>query len=582
MEIRKGIAVSPGYRQGPAFLLDSEEAVILRRHIRDDEVASEVDRLAAAIAASFSELEAIKQKTSKEIGAEVALIFDFQLKMLQDENLQGEIRRFISKEKLSAEYAVSRTVRRYINMFKSSGNTLLRERTQDVIDFKNRLLRNLRGGGGEDFGELTSDVIIVARDLTPSQTTQLNRKHVKGIATDGGGRTSHAAIVAKALGIPAVVGLEDVTSRISGGDTIVIDGVNGLVILSPTAQTEEKYREYAVNYDNIEAALRGESSRLACETMDGYRIKILANIEFPEEIDVALSYGCEGVGLYRTEFLYSSGDGDPSEERQFDVYKKAAEKLGDKPLVLRTWDLGADKFHSESVGTVESNPFLGCRSIRFSFLRVDLFKKQLRAILRASVFGNIKIMLPMVSAIEEIRKAKVILRETMEELDGKRIPFDRDIKVGIMVEVPSAAITSDFMAEEAAFFSIGTNDLVQYALAVDRINERVAGLYQPAHPAISRLLLTVIGNAKKNGIPVAICGEMSADPLYVLPLLGFGLREFSVTPSSIPEIKKVIRSVTMKKASEVKDRLLTLKEAKEAEIFLREQIRPILPQKFGG
>ncbi len=577
MEIKKGIPVSPGYRSGPAFILDSEEAVILRRRIREDEVFEELDSLATATAAANRELEEIKAKVTREIGTEVALIFDFQIKMLHDENLQGEIRRFITDEQFSAEYGVSRTLRRYINIFKKSDNALLRERTQDINDIKNRLLRRLRGERGGDIKGLKQDVIIIARDLTPSQTAQLDREHVKGFATDGGGRTSHAAIVAKALGIPAVAGLEDITSHVSGGDHVVIDGVNGLVIVNPSESMIEQYDRYSSEYNNVEAALRGESARLACETLDGYPISLMANVEFPEEIDIAISYGADGIGLYRTEFIYATGGGDPTEEMQFKTYKLAAEKMKGRPMVLRTWDLGADKFHAESVGTVETNPFLGCRSIRFSFMRVDLFKRQLRAILRASVFGDVRVMLPMVSALEELRKARAIIEETKEDLAREHVPFNPDLKIGIMIEVPSAALISDILACEADFFSIGTNDLVQYTLAVDRINERVARLYQPVNPAITRLLSTVISNAEKHDVPVALCGEMSGDPLYVILLLGLGLREFSVTPSSIPEVKKVIRSITMFQAHQVAEHIKGMSEASEAELFLREKVRKILP-----
>jgi phosphotransferase system enzyme I (PtsI) len=398
---------------------------------------------------------------------------------------------------------------------------------------------------------------------------------VVGFATDAGGRTSHTAIVARALGIPAVVGLGAITADVSGGDTVIVDGTNGLVIIGPDENTLKKYRTLERGFKDFQEKLT-LLHHLPTETLDGYRLQLLANIEFPEEVDSALEAGADGVGLYRTEFLFTDSS-PPDEDVQFRAYREALKKMDNKPVVIRTLDLGADKVPVDSPLARESNPFLGCRSIRYSLLHIDMFKIQLRAMLRASAFGNLKIMLPMISSVDEVRRTKVILSDVMEELREQSVSFNSDIEVGVMVEVPSAALTVDILAREVDFFSIGTNDLIQYSLAVDRVNERVAELYQPVHPAILRLLKETIQTGKRYGIGVSMCGEMSAEVIYTILLLGMGLESFSVTPVNIPEVKKVIRSVTMRESRETADVVLHLSDAKSAESFLRARTHKIVP-----
>jgi phosphotransferase system enzyme I (PtsI) len=482
----------------------------------------------------------------------------------------------------TAEYAVSKVFRHYTKNIKSVKDPFFAERVVDLFDIQKRLQRTLLGKQREDLSHLTEEVVLVAHELTPSQVALLDRTKVLGIALDAGGRTSHTSIMARALGIPCVVGLETISTDISGGQTVVIDGNRGVVVIEPDESALRKYQDAEGRYRDFSLSLL-KYRHLSAKTTDGVKINLLANIEFPWEIKGAIENGASGIGLYRTEFLYAEDGKEASEEKHYATYKKAMEEVDGRELVIRTLDVGADKFMDprSSDRPPEKNPFLGCRSIRLCLENPDVFKVQLRAILRASALGNnLKVMFPMVSSLEELRQAKLILADTQENLDREGIPYNKNIQVGVMIEIPSAAVIADLMAPEVDFFSIGTNDLIQYALAVDRGNERVAPLYRPAHPAVLRLINTVVKAGENAGVKVAMCGEMSGDVMFTILLVGLGLQDLSAAPSVIPEIKQVIRSISAKEAKQIARRALKFQTAEEAVDYLIEKTRKILPEVY--
>ena len=577
MEVKKGIPVSAGFVVGEAFVMDAEEVRISRHFIDSSQAQAEIARFEDSLAKASAEIETLQNEAAATIGSEFTSIFDFHKAILADKQLRKEVKDKIVNNKFTAEYAVSQILRKHAKSMASMENEVFKQRVADIYDIERRILRNLLGARYEQLKSMADEVIVIASDLTPSQTASLDKTKVKGFATDAGGRTSHTAIVARAVGIPAVVGVGTLTSDVSGGDIVVIDGTNGLVIINPDERTLAKYRALEADFISFKTRL-AEVKDLPAETIDGAEVEIYANIGFPEEVESALSAGARGIGLYRTEFLFTGESVRYDEESQFRAYMDVVRKMGDMPVVIRTLDLGADKAPESLSQHPEANPFLGCRSIRYCLEKVDVFKTQLRAILRASAFGNIKIMLPMISSVEEVRRTKQVLADAMDELRERDLSFNEKVSLGIMIEAPSAALTADILAKEVDFFSIGTNDLIQYSLAVDRGNERVAPLYQPAHPAILRLVKQVIDTGHTYRIPVAMCGEMSAEVLYTILLLGIGLRAFSVTPVNIREVKKVIRSVTMKEAVEVANTALELTESKTTESFLREKTHRIVPQ----
>jgi phosphotransferase system enzyme I (PtsI) len=572
-----GISVSPGIAIQRAFVMEAEDTHIAERFIPADAVEAAVERLERALERARADVRDMQVRYEEVLGAETAQIFRFHELMLRDEGLLKDIRRHVHEEHHSPEYAVSRAFRTRIKAIRSLSDEYLRQRDADLYDVERRVLRALAGTRQEELESAEEEVVLVAHDLTPSQTATLDTTRIIGFATDVGGRTSHTAIVARALGIPAVVGLGTLTTEVANGDLVIIDGTRGRVIVNPDEETLKDYRARRRQFIEFTRDL-AELRDLPAETRDGHKTTILANIEFPEEIRPALDNGAEGIGLYRTEFLYADG-GEPDEEAHFTAYMRAVEECDGRPLVIRTLDLGADKL-TDSVVQLEKNPFLGCRSIRYCFQRPDLFKTQLRAILRASAFGPIKLMLPMIASLAGVRKAKLIISDVMDGPGREGVPFDDRLPVGIMVEVPSAALIADFLAREVAFFSIGTNDLVQYTLAVDRVNERVADLYQPSHPAILRLILSVIEAGWRHGIEVSMCGEMSGEVVYTIPLIGLGLRTFSISPGTIPEVKKVTRSISVREAEEVVDRIFTFSDARQTDSYLRERAKRIIPQLF--
>jgi phosphotransferase system enzyme I (PtsI) len=579
MEIKKGIGVSPGVVISTVVVLDAEDLVIPKRSVTPDQVDAELSRFSEAIAEASADVGKLRDAMTTEMGKDIGSIFDFHLGLLKDKTVLNQITGDIRAHHTTAEYSVSTAMRRYANTVAAIKDRYLSERVKDVHDVEKRLLKLLIGQKHEDLAHLTQEVAVIAHDLLPSQTAALNRKFVKGFATDVGGRTSHTAIVARAMGIPAVVGLGNITAEVNGGDIVIIDGTRGVVIVNPDAEQLADYQETNRKYKEGERekqSLTGQPAR----TLDGHEVSLMANIEFPEDIEDADSRGAQGIGLYRTEFLYLAKEREPTEAEHYAAYTEVLRRLKGKPLVIRTLDLGADKYTPANAHHQERNPFLGDRSIRMCLHDIPMFKRQLRAIMRATVLGDVRIMFPMICTLMELRQARMVLEDVKEELEEEGIPFRRDIPVGMMVEVPSAALMADQFAKEVNFFSIGTNDLIQYTLAVDRTNERVAGLFCPAHPAVLKLIRDVIRAGRRNTISVSMCGEMAGDPLYTLLLLGLELNIFSMNAPDVPEVKKIIRSTTMEHARHVARRVMSFDSERQVMHFLREETRKILPEAF--
>lgn len=562
----QGIAASPGVVFGRAFLYGEEELRIVETEIEESGIEEELNRFQEAVEKARREYNEIQKKIAMEIGKEMTRLFDAHLMLLEDA-AEETIQR-IREERKNAEFTFYQILEKVKSAILSTGNGYLGERTVDIQDVEKRVLRNLMGTKSQTLGRLDCPVVIVARDLTPSDTASLDRRKVLGFATDLGGRTSHAAIVARSLGVPAVVGLGDISRRVRHGDLLILDGIRGVVYINPDQETLKLYQREKERFIQYERELLTFKD-LPATTLDGRTVEVVANIELAEEIDSAIYYGAQGIGLYRTEYLYLARSSLPSEEEQYQAYRYIAEKMAPYPVIIRTFDLGGDKLLTGQDTVHELNPFLGWRAIRVSLKLLEVFKTQLRAILRASVMGNLRIMFPMISGLEELRRAKAILEETKQDLREERIAFDENCELGVMIEIPSAALVADQLAKEVDFFSIGTNDLIQYTIAVDRGNERIAYLFNPLHPAVLRLIKMIIEAGHNNGIWVGMCGEMSGEPLDIWLLLGLGLDEFSMSPIVLPEVKKIIRSITYKEAKTVAQRALELNTAEEVEAFIK-------------
>jgi len=535
--MKKGIAASKGYAIGNVVLKVKEEETIVERKI--DNLDSEKERLQKALTTSRDQLERIKDKAEAEMGADKAAVFESHMMLLDDPEFVGAIESGVEANMINAEKVLKDVVDMYVSIFDSMEDEYMKERAADVKDVGNRILNNLLGKSMNDIGELKNNTVIVAHDLTPSDTAELDKSKVIAFLTNIGGRTSHSAIMARTLEIPAIVGMGDITDTVNNGDFIIVDGIEGIVIINPT---EEQINEYNLRKVKFEAE-KEELKKLAnveTKTKAGRRIEVVGNIGKPEDVHKVLENGGEGVGLFRTEFLYMDRETMPTEEEQFEAYKYAAEKLDGKPLVIRTLDIGGDKKLPYLPMPEEMNPFLGYRAIRLCLDQVDLFKIQLRALLRASAFGNLKIMFPMISSVQEFLEAKKILAECMEELKTQGKAFNENLETGIMIEIPSAAVMADELAKHVDFFSIGTNDLIQYTLAADRMNEKVSYLYDPMHPAVLRLIKMTIDAAHKEGKWCGMCGEMAGDETAVPTLLEYGLDEFSMSASSILRAKQII------------------------------------------
>jgi len=571
----KGIAAAGGISIGAAYKLGKEEFVVLPEKIAWEDIPVQIQLFEEALIKTRREIIELQKRISFDMGQEEAQIFDAHLLVLEDRMLIEEVISRLKKEQLNVAYIFSEVLKKYISVFLKIEDEYLKERIADINDVGKRILRNLLGKEKVGMEDLKERAIIVSHDLSPSDTAAMHTRNVAAFVTDMGGKTSHTAIMAKSLEIPAVVGLEGVTSRVNPGDILIVDGNTGTVIINPDEETLRNYQQELVKLKDI-AERFSSVKELPSVTTDGRSILINANIEFPDEVSSVKLHGSEGIGLYRTEFFYMNRKDSPSEEEHYQAYKYVAEQMSPHSVVIRTLDLGGDKFLSQFQIPHEMQPFLGWRAIRFCLARPDIFKLQLRAILRASVHGNLKLMYPMISGIEELRQANGLLREAKGELNQKGIEFNDKIPVGVMIEVPSAAMTADILAKEADFFSIGTNDLIQYCLAVDRGNEKVAYLYEPAHPAVLRMIKQVIDAAHQANIKVAMCGEMAGEPSLALILLGLGLDEFSVPPQVIPELKFIIRAIGFKAVQSLASEAMKLSTGTEIEEFARNRLAEIL------
>ncbi|MCQ9207302.1 MAG: phosphoenolpyruvate--protein phosphotransferase [Omnitrophica bacterium] len=579
--VLKGIPASPGITIGTAHPLYDEKVVVLRKKIKENLVEEEMARFKKALSRTRQEILAIHKRIAKEMGVEKARIFGAHLMVLEDEVLISEVIAKLRRERLAIEYVFWEVLKKYMRILSKSDDEYLRERVSDINDVGRRILKNLLGTEQRSLEQLAEKTVVVAYDLSPSDTAVMHRGNVIAFATDIGARTSHTAIMAKSLEIPAVVGLETVTAKVKNGSNIIVDGNRGVVIVNPTPKTIRKYHAEKRRFEKFEKHLV-KLKNLPAKTLDGKEVELAANIEMAADIPGVLAHGAKGIGLYRTEYFYMNRKDLPSEDEQYEDYRQVAEKIYPNSVIIRTLDLGGDKFLSQFEVPHDMNPFLGWRAIRFCLARPDIFKAQLSAILRASHHGKLKIMYPMISGVEELRQAHVILNEVKEDLNRRAVPFDKNIEVGAMIEVPSAALTSDVLAKESDFFSIGTNDLIQYALAVDRVNEKIAYLYEPAHPAVLRLIKIVIDNAHEGNIWAGMCGEMAGDAALTLILLGLGLDEFSVPPIMVPEIKRIIRAVNYEDVKKIASDALKLSTGAEVMEMAKANLRELVPDIASG
>lgn len=576
-QVFRGIGVSPGIAIGRALVIEARRPRAKREVLDASRVPAEVARLKRALEDTRRQIQEVQGRIAKEVGAQYGRIFDAHLLILEDRLLAEEAIAYVRSHGVNAEYAVQEVLEPVRQAFSRVEDGYLRERRSDVDDVGDRILRNLLGQRPTIHVERPGETILFAHDLTPSDTATLQRDAVLGVATETGGRTSHSAIMARSLEIPAVVGIENICAHVKNQDTVILDGLEGLVILTPDREILGHYHARRQHLEYVGRALHKLGS-LPAETQDGYRVRVTANIEFPAELPQAKAHGAEGVGLYRSEFLYLNRADLPAEEEHFAVYRAVAMEMHPRPTIIRTLDFGGDKLSSAIRLATEENPSLGLRAIRLCLHRPELFRGQLRAILRASAFGPLRIMYPMISGVAEVRAANALLEEAKEELTKAGIAFDAAIQVGVMIEIPSAAVIADLLAREVDFFSVGTNDLIQYALAIDRVNEQVAYLYEPLHPAVLRMLQTVVSAAHNEGIWVSMCGEMAGDPLYSLLLVGLGFDELSMTSASIPLVKRIIRSVTYGQAADLAHRLFGCATAQEVEQLLRHEMRSRFPE----
>jgi phosphotransferase system enzyme I (PtsI) len=577
MITKKGINASPGVAIGPALVLDAEEYRIPRRTIDASEVPTEIGALDTALATSRQEVAELRLAAARKLGDKTSAIFSFHEEFIADKALRTAAIEAIRTNRYTAAYAFSQEMNRRQQLFRNVADTYLKERVRDLYDIEKRVLRHILGRARERITRLTEPVVIVAHDITPSQAISLDREHILGFAINVGGQTSHTAIIARMLGIPAVVALSDITTDVAGGETIVIDGTHGIVVADPDDETIARYDRRRREYRAFEARL-AELRDLPAVTTDGTAISLQANIELAAEVRFALESGAEGIGLYRTEFLFLGSERQPSEEQQYETFRAAVRHVKGRPLVIRTMDLGAEKMAGYLDHQHDHNPALGLRSVRYCLGHLDMFKTHLRAILRAAVDGDVRIMFPMVTTLMELRQARSTLHDVIEDLEEDGIPCVRDIPVGIMVETPAAAMLSSAFAREVAFMSIGTNDLTQYTLAVDRANERVAHLFCSHNPAVLRLIREVVQAGRRHGTDVCVCGEMAGSPLYCELLIGLGLRQLSMAPKDVPEIKKIVRSTSIKRCQSIARKIMRFDADRQVLNYLRDKLREVDPE----
>jgi phosphoenolpyruvate-protein phosphotransferase (PTS system enzyme I) len=579
-ETFRGIPVSAGVCRGKVLVLDHARPTVSKRELSGAELAEEVNRLERALIQTRHQIQEVQRRVSEGMGAEEGSIFDAHLLVLEDRTLLDEVVRVIEEKKVNAEHAFHTVAERYASSLAAIEDDYLRERAADMRDVTARVLNNLMGlEEAVDLRHLKEQCIIISHDLTPSNTAQLDKRKVLGFATDVGSKTSHTAIMARSLRIPAVVGLKDASGKVQSGQYALLDGVNGVLIINPTDQTLFEYGQLERKQATLLERLRDMQLKPAI-TLDGQRVSLSANIEQPADTEAVKESGADGVGLFRTEFLFINRERLPDEEHQYQAYREAAAALKPMPIVIRTLDLGGDKFLAHMPVPTEMNPFLGWRAIRFCLQQRDIFREQLRAILRASAEGNVKMMYPMISGLDELNQANALVEEYKAELRAENIPFDENLEIGAMIETPSAVIVADSLAKRLKFFSIGTNDLIQYSLAVDRLNERIAHLYEPTHPAIVRLIKATVDAAHKHNIRVSVCGEMAGDPVLAPLLLGLGVDELSVAPPLVPAVKFLIRRLKMTEAKELAAFALECESAGEILARCQELARQIAPSLF--
>jgi len=571
-QIMRGIPASPGIAIGLVHRMVFDEPNVMPRKLAPSEVPQELGRFDKALDETRAAIERSRERALDVAGVAVGKIFDAHLLILADEVFHDQVRARITREQFDAEYIIYDSFGHMMEVIGKSAGEIFRERAMDLRDVRTRLLRYLRGEGDIIPDHPTHEVILVAEDLSPTQALNLDRELVHGIATDIGGLTSHTAILARSLDIPTIVGMGDISSKVQDGDSIILNGNSGKVILNPTEASFAEYKEKRERFRSFQRYLEDIKNQPAM-TLDGREIQLWGNIELPREAESVLSHGGTGVGLFRSEFLFLTRETTPTEDEQFGMYDRAAEIMAPNPVVIRTFDLGGDKYHAGINIHNEKNPFLGYRAIRVSLSRRDLFRSQLRAILRASARGNVRVMFPFVSGFEELREAKTVLEEAKHELNQRKIAFDPNLPVGIMVEIPSAAIMADRLAEECTFFSIGTNDLIQYTTATDRANEQVASYYRSYHPAVLRMIDMTIKAGDKKGVHVGICGELGGSPAATPLLVGMGMTEISMTSAMIPEIKKIIRSLTYEECVRMARKALKMDTSQEIMTYMQRELK---------
>jgi phosphotransferase system enzyme I (PtsI) len=579
MQVLQGMGVSDGIAIGRAVCIETRGPDVFRFHIPEDQVEKEVVRLHEGALHARGELKRIRARAEEDLGDDLAAIFDAHVLLLSDRNFLGRVEERIRTHHVNAEWAVHKTAEELDNRFAHMDDAYLREKSEDLTDVSRHLLRSLQGIAHHDLSEMPDDVVIVADDLTPSDAIRLGRERVIGFAIESGGRTSHTTIIARSLNLPAVAGLVGIMGRLRDEAPIIVDGETGTVILHPTEEVVARYRARKEELERRDRDLLA-TRELQAVTRDGVEIRLMANIDLPEEVDEVNLFGADGVGLYRSEFLYiEKSPHMPTEEEHVQIYRRLAELSAPHPAIIRTYDLGGRKLAREMMATEEENPVLGLRGIRLTLARTDVFRSQIRALYRAGRYGDLWIMLPLVSTLDEVRQFRAFANEVKEEMEREGVPFQRDVRLGVMIEVPAAAMIADVLAREADFFSIGTNDLIQYSMAVDRNNEHVASLYQPLHPAILRMLRFVIDSARAEGIEVSLCGEMAADPRLALLLIGLGLRRLSMSPRQIPEVKTWIREASVSDLAELATRCMEHSTAADVQKHLDGYFECLVPSR---